>query len=204
MSPHHAYKLPITEQDYLDGELLSDIRHEYMDGEVYAMAGAHAYHNYIVSNVNSALHAYLKGQPCRTFMSDMKVKVETCFFYPDVLVDCGEQEGYFTETPTIIVEVLSKSTRQIDRVIKRKKYLKIPTLKEYILIEQDVAEIEVVRRSQHWQSQFYYLDDDITLDSLGFTISVEDIYDRVKNEDVLTWLEKKAQQELIQNLLPPA
>ena len=93
---------------------------------------------------------------------------------------------------------MSKSTRQIDRVIKREKYLQIPTLQEYILIEQGIAEIEVVCRSQNWQSHFYYLGDHITLNSIGLSISVEDIYDRVKNEDVVTWLEKKALAE--QNL----
>ncbi|WP_349307081.1 Uma2 family endonuclease [Acinetobacter corruptisaponis] len=76
-------------------------------------------------------------------MSDMKVKIDDCYFYPDVLVDCSDlaDDSVFTETPTIIVEVLSKSTRQIDRVIKREKYLQIPTLQEYILIEQGIAEI---------------------------------------------------------------
>ena len=81
---------------------------------------------------------------------------------------------------------------------KREKYLQIPTLQEYILIEQGIAEIEVVCRSQNWQSHFYYLGDHITLNSIGLSISVEDIYDRVKNEDVVTWLEKKARAE--QNL----
>lgn len=74
-------------------------------------------------------------------MSDIKVKIDDCYFYPDVLVDCSDlaDDSVFTETPTIIVEVLSKSTRHIDRVIKREKYLQIPTLQEYILIEQGIA-----------------------------------------------------------------
>lgn len=112
MSPHHAYPLPVNEQDYLDGE-------------VYAMAGAKAAHNHIVSNINSAFHMHLKGKSCSSMMSDMKVKIDGCYFYPDVLVDCSDlaDDSVFTETPTIIVEVLSKSTRQIDRVIKREKYL---------------------------------------------------------------------------------
>lgn len=197
MSPHHAYPLLVSEQDYFDGELLTDIKHEYIHGEVYAMAGAKAAHNHIVSNINSAFHMHLKGKSCSSMMSDMKVKIDDCYFYPDVLVDCSDlaDDSVFTETPTIIVEVLSKSTRQIDRVIKREKYLQIPTLQEYILIEQGIAEIEVVCRSQNWQSHFYYLGDHITLNSIGLSISVEDIYDRVKNEDVVTWLEKKALAE---------
>lgn len=194
MSPHHAYPLSVSEQDYLDGELLTDIKHEYIHGEVYAMAGAKAAHNRITLNISSALHQHLKGKTCQPYSGDMKVKVDSCYFYPDVLVDCSDlaDDSVFTETPTIIVEVLSKSTRQIDRVIKREKYLQIPTLQEYILIEQGIAEIEVVCRSQNWQSHFYYLGDHITLNSIGLSISVEDIYDRVKNEDVVTWLEKKA------------
>lgn len=184
----------INEEDYLAGELSAEIRHEYVDGQVYAMAGAHANHNRISSNVNAVLNVHLKGKPCQPYASDMKVKVGSKYFYPDVMVDCSDADGYFTESPTLIVEVLSHSTRRMDETTKRMAYLQIPSLQEYVLIEQDFVDIEVIRRSEHWQSRHYFLGDTVTLESVGLAVPVEDIYDRVKNRDVEEWLQVKAQE----------
>ena len=96
----------------------------------------------------------------------------------------------YTESPIIIVEVLSKSTRRTDQTIKRTAYLQIPTLLEYVLIEQDIVDIEVVRKSEGWQSKHYFLGDSVHFDALGITLSVEEIYDRVDNEDMREWLGK--------------
>jgi Uma2 family endonuclease len=170
----------VSEQDYLEGEKISDIKHEYMDGDVYAMSGAHANHNYLAGNLHTALNVHLKGKPCRPFTSDMKVKIGRNYFYPDVFVDCSDVDGYFTETPTLIIEVLSKSTRRMDETTKRMMYLQIPTLLEYILVEQDIVRIEVARRSEGWQPMRYFLGDDIRLESVGLTLQVEDIYEREK------------------------
>lgn len=184
----------ISEQDYLEGEKISDIKHEYMDGDVYAMSGAHANHNRLAGNFHTALNIHLKGKPCQPYMSDMKVKTGRNFFYPDVLVDCSDMDGYFTETPTLIIEVLSKSTRKMDETTKRLLYLQIPTLLEYILVEQDIVRIEVARRSEGWQPMRYFLGDEIVLESVGLTLQVEDIYERVNNEDMREWLAAKAIQ----------
>lgn len=110
----------ISETEYLDGEHISDIKHEYIDGEVYAMSGASANHNRIAGNLYRKLGNHLDNQPCQPYTSDMKVKIGSKFFYPDVLVDCSNLSGssYFTESPTLLVEVLSKSTRQIDEKLK--------------------------------------------------------------------------------------
>lgn len=188
-------QLWVSEQEYLDGELLSDIKHEYIDGDVFAMSGASANHNVLAGNVFGELRNHLKGKPCRPFTSDMKVKVGTKYFYPDVLVDCGDFSGqdYFTQSPVLIVEVLSKSTQQYDKTLKLKSYLQIRSLQEYALIEQDKAEIQVLRRSQGWQPNYYFLGNTVTFESVGLSVSVEDIYDRVQNSDVAEWLEKKAQ-----------
>ena len=95
------------------------------------------------------------------------------------------------------MEVLSKSTRQYDKTFKRDQYFSIPTLQEYLLIEQDIAEIEYWQRTENniWQQNVYYLGDDLYLRSIDLTISVEDIYQGVKNEDVQTWLETKLQEQ---------
>ena len=189
----------IAEKDYLAGELQSEVRHEYIDGEVYAMAGAHKDHNRIAGEVFRILANHLQDNPCQPYASDMKVKVDKSFFYPDVMVDCsGKEEDYYTEFPTIIVEVLSKSTRQHDKTFKRQAYCQIATLQEYLLIEQDFVEIERWYKTQdnHWEQSVHYLGDDITFASLNLTVTVEDIYRRVKNADMLEWLARKEQQVL--------
>ena len=198
MSLAKKYEL-ISEEEYLTGELLSDVRHEYIDGEVYAMVGAHKYHNQIVMTVSNIFYNHLLAKPCQPYASDMKVKIEKKFFYPDVMVDCSQEDTeYYVEKPSIIVEVLSKSTRQRDKTEKRLAYFQISTLQEYILIEQDFVEIEFWSRDQDnlWQQSVYYLGDDITFHSIGLTVSVEDIYRQVKNSDMLEWWEKKQQQAL--------
>ncbi|MFO1391783.1 MAG: Uma2 family endonuclease [Agitococcus sp.] len=184
----------ISETEYLDGEQLSDIKHEYIDGEVYAMSGASANHNRIAGNFFTALSLHLRNQPCQPYTSDMKVKIDSKFFYPDVLVDCSNLSGssYFTESPTLLVEVLSKSTRQTDEKLKRQFYTQIPALQEYVLIEQDFVDVEIIRRRTGWQSEHFFLGEDVTFEAVDLTVSVEDIYYRVDNSDVTEWLEKKA------------
>jgi Uma2 family endonuclease len=186
----------ISEADYLAVEKTSDVKHEYIDGDVYAMVGTSINHSYIAGNVHAALHQHLKGKPCQPHTSDVKVRVGTKYFYPDVMVDCSPSDGsgYFIETPTLIVEVLSKSTRQHDKKDKRNAYLQIPTLLEYVLIEQDFANIEVQRRHNHWQPENFFLGDDVTFDSIGLTTSVAELYDRVQNEDMTAW---SVQQSLL-------
>jgi Uma2 family endonuclease len=186
----------ISESDYLEGEKQTDIKHEYIDGDVYAMSGASANHNRIAGNFFTACNVHLKNQHCQPYTSDMKVKMGSKYFYPDVLVDCSNIAGtsYFTDSPTLIVEVLSKSTRQIDEKIKREAYLQIPTLQEYVLIEQDFVDVEVVRRSKGWQSVHYYLGEEIIFESIGLALTVEDIYSRVDNTDMQEWLQKKADE----------
>jgi len=191
--PETHKKHAISVEEYLDGEMKSESKHELIDGDVYAMAGTSVNHERISTNFLIELGNHLRSSTCEPLGSDMKVHVNTNFYYPDVIVDCSFDEAtpYFTNTPKLIVEVLSKSTRRIDQTIKRTDYLSIPTLEEYILIEQDIADIEVVRRSQGWQSKHYYLGDEFTLESIGLTLSVEDIYQRVKNEDVFEYLAEK-------------
>lgn len=185
----------MTEQDYLDSEPYSEVRREYIDGYVYAMAGAKASHNRISGNVFREIGNHLKGKPCQPYMSDMKVKVGSKYFYPDVLVDCTNipDDSVLTESPLLIVEVLSKSTRRTDETIKRVAYMQIETLQEYVLIEQDFVQIEVIRRRAGWLPEHYYLGDDVVFESIGLTLTVEEIYDRVLNEDMVEWLAREVE-----------
>lgn len=186
----------INEEDYLQGELISDIKHELIDGCVYAMAGASANHERIAGNIYRKFGNHLDGSPCEPFGSDMKVKVGSNFFYPDVIVDChfDESQPYFTESPVIIVEVLSKATRKIDETVKLLSYINIPTLQEYVLIEQDYVDIQVIRRSEPWLPRHYFLGDEITFESIGLTLPVEEIYSRVQNEDMVEFLSGQKDQ----------
>jgi Uma2 family endonuclease len=182
----------ITVEDYLAGEEISEIKHEYVDGQVYAMAGAKLKHNLIAANISGLLWSALRGKPCFPLHSDMLVKtLGKRFRYPDVVVVCDDDtstDERVRESPVLIVEVLSKSTRKKDKGEKRMEYLAIPSLQEYVLIEQDFAEVEVQRRSAGWQSSYYFLGDEVLLESVNATLSVEAIYERVKNDDMEAWL----------------
>ena len=184
-------------EDYLQGELQSPVKHELIDGQVVAMAGASANHERIAGNVYGELRNHLKSLPCEPFGSDMKVRVRDNFYYPDVLVDChfDESEPYFTSTPVIIVEVLSRSTRKMDERTKLLDYINIPTLKEYVTIEQDIADVTVYRKSDDWRSTHYFLGETIYFESIDFSLPVEEMYYRVKNEDVADFLAHKELSE---------
>lgn len=185
----------ISEADYLDGEMIAEVKHEYVDGDVYAMAGASENHNLLAGNLFAELKNKLKGTPCRTFMADMKVRARQAFFYPDVMVVCERdtENEYYKNAPVIVVEVLSKATRRFDQTVKRQRYQALPSLEEYVLIEQDRGEVVVFRRRDGWQSAYYYLGDEIHFYSVDVTVAVEDIYYQVDNEDVLAFLLQKNQ-----------
>jgi len=181
---------PLSEQDYLDSELVSEVRRELIDGDVYAMAGASTNHNRLVSSIIREFGVHLKNTPCEPFASDMKVQVGKDFFYPDVLVVCDHEANDYgiTDTSLIIVEVLSKSTRRIDHTLKRTAYQKLPSLQEYVVIEQDVVDVEVCRRNNHWQPEHFYLGDEVFFESIDCRVPVAEIYDRVVNDDMNDYL----------------
>ena len=195
MALNVAIKQGISEDDYLLGELSSEIKHELIDGVAYAMAGASKNHERIIINVFSQLLPLLQNSSCEAYSSNVKVKVGENFFYPDAMVVCEDrsENPYYTESPTVLVEVLSSSTRRMDQTIKRLAYQSIPCLQELILIEQDFVDVEVCRRSNDWLSRHYFLGDEFMLESVGLTLSVADIYRRVQNPDMLAYLQ---QQEL--------
>lgn len=186
----------ITEQAYLQGEQLADSRHEYIDGEVYAMAGASRNHQRLLGNVHTACNRYLADKPCEPFASELKVKADRCFFYPDLAIVCDDEQGddYYTECPTLIVEVLSKTTRRFDKTLKFAAYKTLPSLQEYVLIEQDHVEIQVCRREQNWFPEPYFLGDEVVFQSIGLTVTVAELYHRVDNEDMRDYLQSFQQQ----------
>lgn len=176
----------ITAEEYLDGERMSEIRHEYVDGRVYAMAGASDDHNRIVVNLGAELHAALRGKRCEPFSVDMKVKIPPIFadvfYYPDVLVACDPTDDakYYRERPSVIFEVISPETERTDRREKAIAYRHIPTIETYVLVEQDRAAVTILRRTEPgWQSEVVEgLGGLLKLPSLGVEIPLERIYER--------------------------
>lgn len=177
--------LRLSEDEYLENEKASPVRHEYLAGLVYAMAGASATHNVIALNLASRLRAHLRGKPCRTFMSDMKVKIEAidAFYYPDVLVACDPSDNavYFRTNPVLIIEVTSPTTAVTDRREKLLAYQKIPGLREYVLIAQDEISVQVYRRAKNgrWWEETLGPDDVIELESVDLNMPVKEAYEDV-------------------------
>lgn len=186
-----------TEQEYLEAESVSEIKHEYFDGEIFAMSSEKTNHQRITGNVFTELRQLLKGTPCEAFSSDMKIRADNGkkYFYPDVVVCCNQEgESDFTESPRLIVEVLSDSTRKFDKDLKRKIYQTIPSLEEYVLIEPDHVEIEISRKSQNWQSSYYFLGDEVRFESMDLTLPILEIYVRVENKELQTFFAKQETQ----------
>ena len=150
----------VTIDEYLDGERKSEVRHEYVAGDVYAMAGASRTHNIISLNIANALTGLLRGKRCRAFITDMKVRIhtrdETIFYYPDVFVSCDprDTDDYFSDYPTIIFEVLSPDTARLDQREKRWAYQTLDSLQTYVLVDQFKRELHVWRRvGEHWETE---------------------------------------------------
>lgn len=189
----HQLDYPSVEV-YLAGEHQSEQKYECVDGKAYAMAEATANHNWIAGNLYALIWNHQRGKPCEPMTSDMLVKTAAQRFrYPDLMVVCNDdpsQDTYVRESPILIVEVLLGSTHRKDKTEKRTEYLALPSLLEYVLIEQDIAEVVVQRRSEAWRSSYYYPGSSVTLESIGLTLAVEAIYECVDNQDMCVfWAE---------------
>ena len=176
----------VSVADYLEGEEVSAVRHEYVGGVVFAMAGGSRAHGLITGNIFAALHAHLRGKPCQVFSADMKVHLvvaeDEIFYYPDVMVTCDprDTEAHFNKHPKVIVEVLSPATERFDRIEKFERYQTIESLEEYVLVAQDRLEVAVFSMRENWKRQICTkLDDVVRLPSLGFSARVSEIYQGV-------------------------
>ncbi len=175
----------LTPDEYLELERQSPTKHEYVDGEVYAMAGSTDTHNLIIGNLFVLLRGHLRGTDCQVFFTDLKIRLDACncFYYPDLLVTCDPRDR---ETPTykrfpkLIVEVLSESTEARDRGDKFNNYQTLESLAEYVLVNTKQQRVEIFRRQPEtgWLFQSYKPDNETyTLQSLDLTISFADLYE---------------------------
>lgn len=178
----------ISVEDYLAGELISPIKHEYIGGVVYAMAGGRNAHNIIKDNIQFAVRLRLGDSPCRPHGSDTKVRIhlphQIRFYYPDVHVACEQNplDESFQDNPVVIFEVLSRSTRRIDEGEKKDAYLTIPSLKVYALVEQDQAAAVVFRRTSSGFAREIYegLDAVLPLPEIDIELPLATIYEGIE------------------------
>ncbi|MEW5930358.1 MAG: Uma2 family endonuclease [Gemmatimonadota bacterium] len=178
-----------TPEEYLVRERRAQYRSEYVDGRVYATAGASRAHNLVAGNVFAELRAQMRGRPCEAYVSDMRVKVSRTglYTYPDVVAVRGEPsfEDAHVDTllnPAVIVEVLSESTEGYDRGEKFSHYRRLESLREYVLVAQDRIRVEhFARQGDHWMlTEISDPDASLELPSVGCTVALRGIYERVE------------------------
>ena len=186
MSTATAKQLTLTPQEYLLGEQVSEIRHEYIDGEVYAMAGGSDAHARISLNIAVLLKNKLRGSGCSIYFGEMKAQVgDSKYFYPDVMVTCHPDDlksNYTKQHPKLIIEVLSASTEGYDRGKKFEYYRQLPSLEEYVLIEQSEYHVDIFRKNvqQRWELfSFSGQSTQVYLAGWDFWVAMSELYEDV-------------------------
>lgn len=180
----------LTPDDYLQLEARSPVKHEYINGQIVAMAGASDAHVTIALNVAALLRSHLRGTGCRVYISDMKVRLDACncFYYPDVFVTCNprdQETSIYKRFPCLIVEVLSDSTEAFDRGDKFIHYQTLDSLQEYVLINTRQQRVETFRRNSSglWVLQPYTADQPtLQLTSIDWSGTLADLYEEVTLE----------------------
>ena len=192
----------ISVEEYFEMEEQSEIRHEYYDGEVYAMAGTTLVHNAIVQNIARDLYSKFNPKGCKVLVEAVKLEAIKRFYYPypDVMLTCDEEDKkaeYFIKNPTLLVEVLSKSSIKQDRIFKLRRYKTIPSLQYYLIVSQYEYLVELYTRfddSSSWLYDVYENKDDVIIfEKINLSLSLSSIYegivmreeDKEKEEDYL-------------------
>ena len=175
-----------TVDDYLEGEQATEVKHEYLAGQVVAMGGASDKHGLIAGSLHAALLPAARRKACQLFMADMKVRVdhegESYFYYPDLLLSCqpdNKESAYYRRHPCLLVEVLSPSTERIDTREKLFAYRLLPSLREYLLLRQDRVQADVYQRGDEgrWEHHTFTQPDDVlALRCLDAAVSLRDVY----------------------------
>lgn len=182
---HAAAKTRMTAEDFLTWDRQQSVRHEFVRGDVFAMAGAEERHVTVAGNAYVALRAHLRGGPCRTFITDMKLRVEAadCFFYPDVMVTCSaaDTDPLIKREPMLVIEVLSPATAAFDRGDKFAAYRLLPTLREYLLVDPETRRCDLYRRGDDglWVLHPFEPGEPVMLDSVGLHLGADALWDEV-------------------------
>ncbi|MDB9419884.1 Uma2 family endonuclease [Microcystis aeruginosa] len=180
----------LTPEEYLQFEEKSPIKHEYIDGQIYAMAGTTDTHNIIGLNFTFIIRNHLRGSDCRVYFADVKVRLEkrNHFYYPDIIVTCDDRDretATYKRFPKLIIEVLSDSTEAFDRGDKFNDYQTLESLQEYVLVNSKHQRVETFRRGEQglWILQTYQ-EESFSLQSINLTASFRDLYEDVTLETV--------------------
>jgi len=184
-----AVKYAITPDEYLEAENASTEKHEYFEGEIFAMGGASPNHNELFSNLFTDIGGKLKGSGCKPYGSDFRVNIpkNTLYTYPDISIVCGEiistknDKNSFTN-PCVIIEILSRSTRNYDRGTKFKLYRDMDSLMEYILVDSQAVSVEKFKRfpDQSWQlTEYKTLDAVFSIDTVNISLLFKDVYEGI-------------------------
>ncbi|BAZ23776.1 hypothetical protein NIES4073_46650 [Kalymmatonema gypsitolerans NIES-4073] len=183
LSQSHPYLSP---EDYLEAEKSSFIKHEYIQGQIYAKSGASDAHVAMTTNLIALLRNHIRGSGCRLYATDMKARIESLniFYYPDIMITCDQRDTkfeYFKRYPCLIVEVLSPSTEAFDRGDKFSDYQELETLQEYVLVSQSRQRVDCFRRNseERWVLYSYRGNQELQLASVNFSCSLADIYEEV-------------------------
>ena len=176
----------MSAEEFLAWDAHEPVKHEFVRGEVFAMAGTEDRHNTTALNVAMALRAHLRGTPCRIFMSDVKLRVEAadCFYYPDVLVTCSAADNtdrLVKREAVLVVEVLSPSTAAFDRGDKFADYRLLPSLREYLLLDPDKRRGDLYRKGADglWVLHPFGTDEAVRLESVGLTLEPPVLWEEV-------------------------
>lgn len=183
--PVQKIELYTKEEFFTWCEKYPDEKWEFVNGEIVAMAGATLNHNRISRNFSNKFSAHLEHSKCETFFSDIFVQCSTDtydkLYLPDIVVNCTDDvsgNDKIAHAPVLIVEVVSKSTRHIDFLEKLNAYQQIPTLQEYVIVEQEIKQVHVSRKSENWQGKSYTTGS-IYFESIDYSMTIDEIYQRV-------------------------
>jgi Uma2 family endonuclease len=189
-APKYNY---ISPEQYLQMERAADAKHEYYNGEVFAMAGASVPHNDVAYNINRLVASFIHGKGCKLYGSDFRIHIpeRSLFTYPDFSIVCGKADTpeVYTDnltSPSVIIEILSKSTKDYDRGTKFFLYRSIKSLKEYILIDSTSISVEIFTRQKDnsWiLREFKQLTHSFVISTIGLSLFLKDIYDDVIFEE---------------------
>jgi Uma2 family endonuclease len=183
-------KRKLTVEEYLQFEKESDQKHEYFEGEIFLRAGAGARHNVIFKNLFRDLATILRGKPCQPYGSDMRIHIpeNTLFTYPDISIICGDiipsdKDEDTLIRPSVLIEILSPSTKNYDRIEKFRLYRDIPTLREYLMIDSVTVGIEAFRLNaqSHWELEEYKtINETLSISTVDIALPLKEIYEGTK------------------------
>jgi Uma2 family endonuclease len=181
----------ISAEEYMRREHLSQTKHEFKQGYVYAMAGASDSHNAVSGNLYVLIRNHLRGKGCRVYASDMKARIDELdiYYYPDLMVTCNQNDtkyDYYKKSPCLIIEVQSSSTANFDQNEKFDDYSQIDSLQEYVIVSQNRMNVKCFRRNSEnlWVLQSYRSGDRLELKSIDFSTEIENVYEDVVFKEI--------------------